>query len=127
MKTEISKSVDANTGETVSKCLISQDYREALDKVLNKHNANLNNFMILSQQHADFTTKWLKLHEKIVSSNGDFVVKMKYIAKKMKLSESEPWTYNMADKCFEMREPPPMEPMTASKVNSEQPEVTSAT
>jgi len=117
MKAEISKNVDPNTGETVSKCNINDDFKQVLDKALNQHNIKTNNFMVMSQQYADLMNKWLALRKELEDTNKHFSNKMKYIAKKLKLSESEPWSYNMQEKCFELREPPPLEPMTANQLN----------
>ncbi len=118
MKSEIVKNVDQNTGESVSKCEVPQDFKNEMAKVLDEHNKKLNNFMMISQQVSDLQIKWMDLRKEINKTDEKFKNKMKYIAKKLKLSESEPWTWNMQDHCFEMRQPPPIQPMTAGELPS---------
>jgi len=118
MKPEITKTTDVNTGEKVSKCQISDDYRSEMEKVLAAHNEKLNIFMMMSQQVADLEIKWHDMRKEITKTDVRFKDKMRYIAKKLKLNENEPWTYNMQDKCFEMREPPDIKPMTANEIES---------
>jgi len=118
MKANISSYVDSNTGEKVSKCPISEDFQKEMSKVLNEHNKQLNNFMVMSQQHADLQQKWLDLRKELGKTDVKFKGKMQYIARKLKLAESDPWTYNMQDKCFELREPPAPTPMTGSEIKS---------
>lgn len=116
MRPEITKEVDSTTGEHVSKCPITDIQKKALADVLAQHNAKLNNFMILSQQYADLQCKWTDLRKDLTKTDEKFKSKMKYIAKKLKLSENEPWTYNMQEGCFELREPPELEPKTANQM-----------
>ena len=116
MKTEIIESIDANSNEKVKKCRLPDDYRDEMEKVLMAHQNKLNQFMMLSQQVSDLQIRWFDLRKQITATDESFKSKMKYIAKKLKLSESDPWTYNLQDKCFEMREPPEIEPITAGNI-----------
>jgi len=138
MKREIVESVDANTGEKVHKCAVPKDFQEEMHKVLKAHNDKMQEFMVLSQQLASLAARWLltavdledlkngKENQPgilaISKTDERFKTKMRYLAKKLKLPENEPWTWNIQENCFEMRLPPAPEPMTASAVNSQQPE-----
>jgi hypothetical protein len=121
MKPEILKSVDPVTGEKVSKVALPEDYKQEMDKVLGKHNEKMNQFMLLSQQSAEILKKWLECRDQIKSSDDAFKNKMRYIARKLKLVDSDPWIYNLTEKCFELREAPDLEPMTASHLKKEGP------
>ena len=116
MKAEITKTIDAQTGEHVSKCVMTKEYKDEMNKVLNTHQEKLNIFMMMSQQVADLQIKWIDMRKQLNGTDESFKAKMKYIAKKLKLGEHEPWTFNMQDQCFEMREPPDIKPMTAGQI-----------
>lgn len=116
MKSTITKSIDVNTNETVSKCMLPQDFKDEMNKVLQQHQNKLNTFMMLSQQVSDMQIKWFDMRKQITATDDKFKTKMKYIAKKLKLVETDPWTYNLQEQCFEMREPPDIQPMTAGQM-----------
>jgi len=116
MKYEITKTIDVNTNEKVSKCAIPQDYKDEMNKVIGEHSSRLNTFMMMSQQVSDLQIKWLDMRKQISNTDEKFKAKMKYIAKKLKLVESEPWSYNMQEQCFELREPPDIEPLTTGQI-----------
>lgn len=119
MKQELIKIVDPNTGEKVSKCPLTQDFQAEMDKALAEHNNMLNQFMLISQQTSELTNKWLEMRKEIKETDEKFKHKLQYIAKKLKLVETDPWTYNLQEKCFELREPPDIEPLTASQIGEQ--------
>lgn len=118
MRPTILKTIDSATGEKISKCALTDDFKNEMDKALQAHNNKLNQFMIVSQQASELLSKWTNMRKEITNTDERFKAKMKYIAKKLKLASSDPWTYNLTEKCFEMREPPDIEPLTAGQVQS---------
>lgn len=115
MRGIITSTIDPNTNETVKKCALPEDFNKEMNKVLGMHQERLNQFMILSQQCSDIQTKWLDMRKQITATDEDFKKKMKYVAKKLKLVETDPWTYNIQEQCFEMREPPEIQPLTSGQ------------
>lgn len=116
MKAQLTKTIDVNTNERVTKCVLPADFKEEMNKVLNKHQQKLNTFMMVSQQVADLQIKWIDLRKELNGTDEGFKAKMRYIAKKLKLVESDPWSYNMQEQCFELREPPDIQPLTAGQI-----------
>ena len=116
MKPHILTTIDGKTSEKISKCIIPDSYKKELDKILTEHNVTMNKFVILSQQASDIHMKWIEARKAITNTDNKFKKKMKYIAKKLNLSEIEPWAYNLTEKCFELREPPDIDNFIKSEI-----------
>ena|SRR3990167_2335189 len=109
MKPQILTTIDVNTDEKISKCTIPDSFKKELDMILTEHNKTMNTFVILSQQASDIHMKWIEARKAITDTDNKFKKKMKYIAKKLNLAETDPWTYNLNEKCFELRQQPDIE------------------
>ena len=117
MKPSIMESIDINTNEKVKKCPMTQEQKELLDKVLFEHQQRLNEFMIMSQQVSDLHIKWIDKRKELNVTDKKFKEKMRFIAKNLGLAEMEPWSYNISEKCFELREPPELHTFTGLSPN----------
>ena len=116
MPVSIEKSIDSKTGETICRCPIPAELVKEIDSLLGGHQGHLNNFMGMSQQLCELQHRWSEQRGVIKKSDEDIRKKMQFVCKAMGLEEQDPWTYHLQDKCFELREPPEVQPLTASQM-----------
>jgi hypothetical protein len=116
MSSEIQSVVDPRTNETVKRINIPDFLKTDIEKALNDHQNNLNQFMGLSQQYADIQDKWMEKKKDITATDAKLKERMQFACKKLKLDKNDPWTYHMVEKVFELREPGPIQPLTSSQV-----------
>lgn len=116
MPPTLDTSTDPKTGETIKRCDIPKTFTDEIDKVLQAQQGILNQFMFLSQQIATQQNQWLELRKKIDLEDKKIKEKLQFVCRKLKLADNDPWTYNMQSKKFELREPPPLKPLTASQL-----------
>ena len=116
MKTEIREFVDAKTGEKVKQVEIPKFCKDEIEKALLTHQQNLNQFMMLSQNMAAIQKQWRETHDKIGETDKTVRDKMRFACKKLGLVEQDPWIFNLQNKHFELRQPPDVEPLTASQL-----------
>lgn len=116
MSVKIDQTTDAKTGELIKKAPIPKELQEIIDQKLTTHSQFLGEFTALSMSLCETNIKWIECRKKIKDSDSSIREKMTFICKALGLNEHEPWTYNMSEKCFELREPPELEPVLGSSV-----------
>ena len=121
MKVEIEESIDSKTGETIRKVRLIEEFKARIDKVLVTHQNLMNQYIQVGQQYGNILAAFMDTRNKIIFSDTELKKELNFICRKMRLSEFEPWSYNLAEKCLEMRRPPNLDalnlvPQTASQV-----------
>ena len=97
---------DEKTGERIQRCPIPDKWKAIIEKSLNVHQQKLNHFFALSQQLATVHTQWIETQKQSKTTSEHVVKTMRNACRLLKLSENEPWTYNLVLRCFELRNPP---------------------
>jgi hypothetical protein len=120
VKAKINSYIDPNTGEKVSKCIIPEFHQKEIEKAIGDHQRVMNDFMGISQQMAEIMLRFTTQKQAINKSDLSIRDKMKFACKKSGLQASDPWTYNMQEKLFEMREAPDIKPLTGSEIPREE-------
>ena len=120
-KVDIKEVLDPRTGERIKKVQIPDFAKVSIEKSLFEHQAKMNTFMVISQNLVSLLKQWLMADDDKNKSDRAVRENMRFACKKLGLIEHDPWTYNLNEKCFELRDPPdvPAPPLA----NSQQKEV----
>ena len=116
----VTETRDPNTCETIKSCEIPEVLFKEIDKVLGVHQGMNNQFVGMAHGLADMVLKLMETKKNIKESDDTVRKKLQFVCKKLNLDASEPWTYNMQSKRFEVRVPPeiaPLKPITASQLS----------
>ena len=107
---------DPKTGEKVKKVLVPEFHQKDIEASIQAHQQGLNQFVIYSQQFFDLLDKTLESRRGLNKTDALIKEKMQFACKKIGLSSTDPWNYNLVEKLFEMREPPDIMPFSAGNL-----------
>lgn len=107
---------DPNTGESVHRIAIEQKHIDEINKTIQAHQGNMNNFLMFSVGFFKGVQQGMDLIKKTDEADKAVKDKLTEITKKCNMDQKKPWQFNMALKCFEYRTAPIVSGMSASEI-----------
>lgn len=117
---EISKKIesvpDPSTGETIHRYSVPPQIQKDIQKAINEHSGNMNQFVQNSVTFFDLLDFQIELKKKVKIADNNVKVSMQKAMKDCKLDPKLPFAWNLLLSCFEYRTAPIVPGMSDAEI-----------